>query len=145
MARIEESVEIRCPLDMAFAYTTDAKSWPDWQTIIRRAEQTSAGPWGVGTTTKGIVHMMGLSMKWTARVTENDPNQKWAKNITSPGMSIAEQVTVGPAGDGMKFTIAYDIKTGGIMKLFSPMIASSMRKETVRSLANLKNILESRA
>jgi hypothetical protein len=96
----------------------------------------------VGATTKGIVHMMGLNMKWTARVTENNPNQKWTKNITSPGMNIAEQMTFDPAADGMKFTIAYDIKTGGIMKLFSPMIVSTMRKETVKSLSNLKNILE---
>jgi len=28
MARIEESVEIKCPVDKVFAYTTDAESWP---------------------------------------------------------------------------------------------------------------------
>lgn len=41
MTRIEESVEIKLPVDKVFAYTTDAKSWPKWQSIIPEAEQTS--------------------------------------------------------------------------------------------------------
>ena len=78
MARIEESVETKRPVDKVFAYMTEVKSWPKWQSIIMEAEQTSQGPWCVGTTTKGTSRMMGLSMKWTAKVTEYEPNRKWA-------------------------------------------------------------------
>jgi hypothetical protein len=39
----------------------------------------------------------------------------------------------------------YDMKMGGFLKLFSPMVLSSMRKETVKGLANLKSILEAQA
>jgi len=82
MARIEESVEIKRPLDKVFAYMTDAKSWQKWQSIILEAEQTSQGPMRVGTTFKGISRMMGVSMKWTAKATEYELNKKWGKNIT---------------------------------------------------------------
>ncbi|MCJ7523498.1 MAG: SRPBCC family protein, partial [Dehalococcoidia bacterium] len=88
MARIEESVEIKGPVDKVFAYTTDAKSWPKWQSIILEAEQTSQGPWVVGTTFKGITRLMGLSMKWTATATEYEPNRKWTKHITSGSITI---------------------------------------------------------
>jgi len=142
MARIEESVEIKHPLDKVFAYTTDAKSWPKWQSIILEAEQTSQGPWRVGATFKGISRMMGLSMKWTAKVTEYEPNRKWAKNIISGPMTIEEHVTYDSIGERIKFTIVYDMKPGGLLKLFSPMMARSMRKETKKSLSNLKSILE---
>ena len=70
MSRIEESVEIHCPVEKAFAFTTDAGSWSKWRTMIPEAEQTSKGPVGVGTTFKGTNHLMGRTMKWTALATE---------------------------------------------------------------------------
>jgi len=142
MARIEESVEIKHPLDKVFTYTTDAKSWPKWQSVIVEAEQTSQGPWRVGTTFKGISRMMGLSMKWTAKTTEYEPNRKWGKNITSGPMTIEEHVTYDSIEGRIKFTIVYDSKVDGFLKLLSPMMVHSMRKETKKSLSNLKSILE---
>ena len=135
-------MEIKRPVDEVFAYTTEAKSWPKWQSIIMEAEQTSQGSVRVGTTFKGTSRMMGLSMKWTAKVTEYEPNRKWAKNITCGSMIIEEHVTYDPIEGRIKFTIVYDMKVGGFLKLFSPMVVSSMRKETKKSLSNLKSILE---
>ena len=145
MARIEDSVEIRRPPDKVFAYTTDARSWPKWQTIIPRSEQTSPGPVGVGTTFKGTSRMMGLSMKWTAKATEYEPPKKYGKNITSAGMFIEQHNTYNPIEGGMRFTLVYDLKVRGIFKLFSPMLVSTMRKELKKSLGNLKGVLEAQS
>jgi len=142
MARIEESVEIKRPIDKVFAYTTDAKSWAKWQSCIPEAEQTSQGAVGVGTTFKGTIRMMGLSMKWTAKATEYEPNRKFGKNITSGPMIVEQHNTYDPIEGGIKFTIVYDMKVGGLLKLFLPMIVSSMRKELKKALRNLKGILE---
>ena len=142
MARIEETVEIERPVDKVFAYTTVAKNWPEWQSIIIEAEQTSQGPMCVGTTFKGVSRMMGLSMKWTPKVTEYELNKKWAKNITSGSMRIEEHMTYDSTGGGIGLTIVYDMKVGGFLRLFSPMVVSSMRKETKKSLGSLKSILE---
>jgi hypothetical protein len=57
-------------------------------------------------------------------------------------MIFEEHVTYNPIEGGIKFTIVYDTKVGGFLKLFSPMVVSSMRKETKKSLSNLKTILE---
>jgi hypothetical protein len=145
MARIEECVEIKHPIDKVFAYTTDAKSWSEWQSIIPEAEQTSAGSVGVGTTFKGISRMMGLSLKWTAKVTEYEPNGHFGKNITSAGLIVEQHNTYIPIEEGLKFTIVYDMKVRGLFKLFSPMLKSSMRKELKKRLSNLKGILEARS
>ena len=142
MARIEESVEIKRPADRVFAYTTDAKSWSKWQSTIPEAEQTSQGAVGVGTTFKGTIRMMGLSMKWTAKATEYEPNKKFGKDITSGSMTVEQHNTYDPIEGGIKFTIVYNAKVGGLMKLFSPMIVSSMRKALKKALGNLKSVLE---
>ena len=143
MSRIEECVEINCPIEKAFAFTTDAASWHKWQTIIPEAEQTSQGPVGIGTTFKGTNRMMGRTMKWTAQVTEYEANRKIGKNITSGSLFIEQHNTYIPTKGGLKFTIAYDMNVTGFLKLMSPMIISSMRKELKKSLGNLKQILES--
>jgi hypothetical protein len=142
MSRIEESVEINCPVEKAFAFTTDAGSWSKWQTIIPEAEQTSKGPVGVGTTFKGTNHLMGRTMKWTAQAIEYEKNKKFGKNITSGSVFIEQHNTYNPTKDGLKFTLVYDMKVNGFLKLLSPMIVSSMQKELKKSLGNLKQILE---
>jgi uncharacterized membrane protein len=144
MARIEESVEIKHPADKVFAYTTEAQSWPKWQSFITEAEQTSSGQVGIGTTFKGTNRMMGLNMKWAAKVTEYEPDSKWGKRITSGSSIIEEQFVFGPKEEGVRFTIVYDMKMGGFLRLFSPMVVSTMLKETKKSLINLKSILEAR-
>ncbi len=142
MSRIEESIVVKCPIDKVFAYTTDAKNWAKWQSFIPEAEQTSPAPMNVGATFKGVSRMMGRSMGWTAIATEYESNKKWGKNITSGNMAIEEHVTYNPVEGGTTFTIVYDMKVAGFLKLLLPVMTGSMRKETKKSLGNLKRILE---
>jgi uncharacterized membrane protein len=142
MPRIEESVEIRRPADEVFAYTTDAKNWPKWQSTMPEAEQTSPGPVGVDTTFKGTIRMMGLSMKWTARATEFEANRRFGKTIACGSITNEQHNTYESKDGGTRFTIAYDMKVAGLMKLFSPMIVSAMRGGLKKALDNLKNLLQ---
>jgi len=142
MARIEERVDIKRPADKVFAYTTDAKTWTKWQSTFPEAEQTSQGPVGVGTTFKGSIHMMGLTMKWTARATEYEANKRFGKSIACGSITNEQHNTYEPIEGGTRFTIVYNMKVGGLMKLFSPMIVGSTRKALKTALGNLKGILE---
>ena len=135
-------MEINCPVEKTFAYTTDARSWSKWNTAIPEAEQTSQGPVGIGSTFKGTARLMGRSMAWTAKATEYEANKKFGKNIDSGSVLIEQYNTYTPTKDGVKFTIMYDMKFTGSLRLLSPMIVSSMRKELKKSLINVKQILE---
>jgi hypothetical protein len=142
MARIEESVEINCPVEKVFVYTTDAGKWNQWQSTIMEAEQTSPGPVGVGTTFRGTSRLMGRTMKWTARATEFESPERYAKNITSGSVVIEQHNTYSPTPQGSKFTLVYDMKVGGLLMVLSPLLVHSMRTELTKSLGNLKHILE---
>ena len=142
MARIEESVEIKCPVDQVFTYTTEARSWPKWHGTILEAEQSSEGEIGIGTTFRGKNHAMGQTSEWTGRVTEYTPNKKWAKILISGSMVIDDQLIFDPIEDGTKFTVVYEIKVGWFLKLLSPIIINSMRKQLRLDLIDLKSILE---
>ncbi len=142
MARIEENIEIRCPVEKVFALTTDAAQWSTWHTAIPEAEQTSGGPVGVGTTFRGTTRLMGRSMPWTSTVTEYDANRTFGKNIDSGSVFIKQHNTYAPTPEGTKFTMVYDMRFSGFIRLMSPMIVRSMRKEMKNSLINMKGILE---
>ena len=142
MARIEESVEIKRPIDKLFAYVTDAKCWPKWHSAMLEAEQTSPGQMGVGATLRGSNRVIGQRMDWTSKVTEYELNKKWAENIISGSTQIEEHLTFDPVEGGTKFTLMQEMKVGGFVKLFSPMLVSTMRKQTKENLSNLKGILE---
>jgi len=143
MSRIEESIELNCPVEKAFTVTTDAGSWNKWQSIIPKAEQTSQGPVGIGTMFKGTSRLIGRTMKWTANATEYEPNRKFGKNITTGSVFIEQHNTDNPTKEGLRFTIAYNVTVNGFLKLLSPIMVSSMLKELKKSLGNLKQILES--
>ena len=142
MTRIEEGIEIRCPVEKVFAITTDAARWSTWHTAIPEAEQTSGGPVGVGTTFRGTISLMGRSMPWTSTVTEYDANKKFGKNIDSGSIFVEQHNLYTPTPDGTRFTMIYDMKFSGFMRLMSPMIVGSMRKEMKNSLIKMKQILE---
>jgi uncharacterized membrane protein len=142
MPRIEESVDIKRPAERVFAYTTDARNWPNWQLTLPEAEQTSPGPVAVGTAFKGTIRMMGRSMAWTARATEYEPGRRFGKTIACGGITNEQHNTYEPIDGGTRFTIVYDMKVGGPMKLFSPMIVGATRKALKEALGNLKRLLE---
>jgi Polyketide cyclase / dehydrase and lipid transport len=142
MARIEESIEIRCPVDKVFAYTDVAKDWPKWHVTIPEAEQTSEGPVGVGTTYKGKTRMWGQTWEWTAKLTEYEPYKRKSLIDDSGSVVIDEKVIFDAVESGTRFTIVYDIKVSGLLKLLSSRIDRSFRKQWKLNLISLKNILE---
>ena len=144
MAIVKESVIIKRPAEQVYNFVTDLKNLPRWEPAILEVEQTSAGEMGVGTTYRGINKMMGMKMKWTATVSECEPNKKWGETIISGSSRIDEHLDFDAVDGSTRFTLAYDMKAGGILKLLSPMITSTMRKQVKDNLGNLKRILEAR-
>ncbi len=142
MAIIEESINIKCPSDRAFAYTTEIKSWPKWFSSLTAAEQTSQGQFGIGTTFNATNKAMGLKTKMTGKVTGYEPNQTWNKEYGTRNLTIKAQYRFDSVDGATKLTLQFDIKLGGFMKLFSSMFASSVRKQMKAALNILKNVLE---
>ena len=89
--------------------------------------------------------MMGLNMKWTSKATEYELNRKFGKSIISGPITNEQHNTYDPTDGGTKFTISYDLKVGGLMKLFSPMVVNALRKGLRKALGNLKSNLEAQA
>jgi len=86
---------------------------------------------------------MGRSMPWTATATEYERDRKFGKKIDSGSVFIEQHNSYTPLPAGTRFTIAYDMKCSGFMRILSPFIVNAMRKELKKSLVNVKQIVES--
>jgi uncharacterized protein YndB with AHSA1/START domain len=143
MEIIEGSIVIKRPVDKVFAYATDFKHMPEWQSTMSNIEQTSPGPMGVGATFRWVSHTMGLRMRTNAEIVEYEPNKiisfdmKWG-SMTGKTYFLFESVE-----GGTKFTERNDLNFSGFYKLFSPLSVNSLRKVTKVIVNNLKNICES--
>jgi hypothetical protein len=142
MATIEESINIKRPVDKVFSYTLDIKSWPKWFSSLTEAEQTSSGQVGIGTTFTTTNQGMGMKVKFTGKVTGYEPYKTWSKELVNRNTIYNIRYYFDSIEGGTKVTQQFDIKLSGFMKLFSSMLVKPTRKQMKVSLNNLKGILE---
>lgn len=138
MPTITESTEVNRSADKVFAYTTDPANWPAWQPFPT-AEQTSPGPMGVGTTTAGTLRLKGLTMKWTAVVTEFDPVARFGKRAEAGPITLDQHNVYEPLDGGTRLTIRYDMTLAAALKPLSPILVRIVRtalREALRKLAH---------
>ena len=145
MATIKASVIVNRPVDEVFAYVTDVKTWPRWESGLLQVEQTSEGSINVGTTFRGMNQALGQRMEWTSEVSDYTPSKSWGQKIVSKGWSTEESLTFEPFEGSTKFILASELEMGGFFKLVAPFVARKMQKQIEKNLAKLKDILEARA
>jgi len=142
-ATIKASIIIDKPVDEVFAYVTDVKTWPRWESGLLEAEQTSDGPLNVGTTFRGMNQVLGQRMAWTSEVTNYIPCKSWGQKIISKGWSTEERLAFEPfQGGTTKFSLVSKLESGGLLRLFAPFVARKMQEQIEKNLLRLKAILE---
>jgi uncharacterized membrane protein len=142
MSKLVESVVINKPVEQVFTYLTDYGNLTEWELNMLEAEQTSEGKMGVGTTARGLVKAMGMKMEWTSEVTEFEQNKRLDDTINSGGSVIYEKVTFESDGETTEIFMEAEYKMGWPMKLLTPLMVPTLRKQLRTNLANLKKILE---
>jgi hypothetical protein len=145
VAIIEESINIKSPVNKVFLYTLEIKSWPKWFSSITEAKQTSQGEVGIGTTFTATNKGMGMKVKMTGKVIGYELNKTWSKELIAPSLNTKVRYSFDSIEGVTKVTQQFDVKLSGLMKLFTAMFANSTRKQMKVALNNLKGILESEA
>jgi uncharacterized protein YndB with AHSA1/START domain len=143
MVKIEESVMIDRPVEEVWKFVTDLSKLPKYQTAVVEAKQTSAGPIGVGST---FEIRRKDNTTTPQRCIEYEPNRKFSMEVTSgPVKGTIFIYSVETVEGKTRFTSTGDMKYNGLYKLLGPFLSSSMRKEDIAAVGNVKRILESEA
>lgn len=131
------------PADEVFAFLSNIGNLPRWQSGVVRAEQTSPGPIGVGSTARVERRLLGQQLDADLRVTAFEPPRHIVLETESSGVSLQASLTIDPTGERschVTFGMAMDV-TGFFMKAVEPMIAQAAEGDIEESLQRLQQVL----
>jgi uncharacterized protein YndB with AHSA1/START domain len=138
MKRIERSARIAVPPATLFAYLSDLDNLAEWQSGVVRAERTSHGELGVGSTARVVRELMGQRMEAPLTITEYDPPHLLAIASELSGVKAAGYLSLSPAPEGATdLAFAMEIRGSLLTAFMEPMIAGAAGGEIEASLRRL--------
>ena len=145
MAKIEESVVIRQPVEEVFRYVTKYERHPEWRSETLEARGTSDGPTEVGSTGWEVSQFLGRRIEATSVITQFEPNNKLMCETTSEPFTIKGGHTVEPVDGETRYTFVAEGEPGGFFKLAEPILTRIGTRHVSTNLRNLKDLLEAGA
>ena len=144
MISIENSIEIRRPAEEVFDFIADWANNPKWQNGMKRCTWTSNPPLRLGSTYDQEAEFRGRSIRSSFEVIEYQPGRKLRIRTTTSTMPLDITRMVEPAADGTaRVTAVVRGGPGGIMRLFSPLMAAMVRRSIRADYRRLAELLES--
>ena len=151
MTRVEgKGVVIDRSVDDVWRFMTDISNMPQWEENQADWKQTSEGPIDSGTTFQiisrpSIGRPFGWEMKTNLRITEFEPNRKFATEATSgflEGTKISYLMEP-VEGDKTRLSRVTEFRFHGLARLMQPFQAPLARRDGEVEISGVKRILES--
>jgi carbon monoxide dehydrogenase subunit G len=139
----KRSAEIPRPASEVFSFLADLENLPRWQSGVIRAELTSPGTIGVGSTAVVERRMFGQQIVADLVVSAYEPPRRIVLETEASGVSIQASVEIEPLGpDSCRVTFGMAMETTGFfMKAVEPMVAQAAETDIEASLARLGEVL----
>lgn len=145
MTTVEHSVVINQPIEKVFAYVSDVRNNPKWQTGILDSKVTPDGPARVGTQVTDVRTFIGKKIDAVSEITELEPNKRMGLKSVSGPFPFTASLTLDPAAAATKLTFHIEMEAKGAFKLAEGLVGSGLNKDVESSLHKLKEVLESQA
>ena len=143
MTHVERSILINRPVDQVYAYVSDPRNDPQWQTGINETTIVGDAPLAVGTQIKGARTFMGRKLEAVLEIVSLQPNQSISMKSVKAPFPFTATYTMASEGEATRVNAVVDLEPAGFFKLAEGMLSSNANKEMEQSLATLKNKLES--
>jgi uncharacterized protein YndB with AHSA1/START domain len=140
MRTAERSVTLPHPPAAVFAFVADIGNLPRWQSGVVRAEQTSPGPVGVGTTAVVERRLMGQDVRADLRVTRFEPDRAIVLETEASGVHVEASIRLEQMdGEGCRVTFGMTIDaTNVFMRPLEAMVAQAAEGDIGASLEALQ-------
>jgi uncharacterized membrane protein len=144
MTHVNGQIIIDRPVDEVFDFVADERNEPRYNPQMRYAEQTSAGPIGVGTTFRAESTSRGRPVMMTIAFTEYQRPRRLTSATHLSTMDIQGTLTFDPVPEGTRMRWSWNLQPQGMLKLMTPVIALIGRRQERTIWTGLKRYLEAR-
>lgn len=141
MAQATYSLVIQRPVDAVFAFVADGESCPQWRPGVVDVHRVAGD--GVGTRyAQGVKGPMGRRISADYEITVFEPNQRLEfQTVTGPARPHGRYDFEAVDG-GTRLTFSLDAQLTGLRKLLMGGAVQRTMDSEVRTLDNLKGVLE---
>jgi hypothetical protein len=145
MFRIEAEIVINRPVEEVFDFVADERNEPRYNSQMRRAEQVTEGPIGVGTRYRAELVSMGRPVQMDIEFTGHDRPRRLASTTHVSFMETRGGLAFDPIPGGTRMRWSWEVQPRGILKLMGPLAAGMGRRQERRIWTGFKRLLEAPA
>ena len=144
MVHIEDEIVINRPVEEVFDFVAAERNEPRYNPHMRRAEQITRGPIGVGTRFRVEIVSMGRPVEMVVEFTGYERPRRLLSSTHMSAMDTVGGLTFDPVVGGTRMRWSWDLEAHGALKLMSPVVARIGRKQERTNWTGLKHLLEER-
>lgn len=111
MVRIEESVWVAAALDRVWGTFTDLTCWPDWNSVLTKAEATDESCLLAGRSFRCCIRPYAVPVFFQAKVEQIVPREKVLWTAKRFGLRGRHEFLFEPEGDGVR-VVSREVLTG---------------------------------
>jgi uncharacterized protein YndB with AHSA1/START domain len=143
MFETKNSIYINRPPQDVFNAITDPGALALWQSMTEKAEWSSNGDIGVGSTMRAVARFLGRKIESDLEIKTWEPPHRvdW-KFVNGPYPAEASN-TLQPQGEGTLLTSQSQGEMGSFFKLAEGLVARQLEKQLAANFESLKLLLES--
>jgi carbon monoxide dehydrogenase subunit G len=130
--RAELTIEIARTPEEVFAYLTDVANLPEWQSGVRRAEQT-------GDLIEETRAFLGRELHTTLEIVTSEPPRVFTLKALDGPVRFTVTHTLEQSGSGTQLTV---VAEGDVPGFASGIVAQQAKRQVSKDFARLKEILE---
>ena len=143
MTKIEETVDVRAPIEDVFEAVTDPIRIPEWNASVIEVQDFSGYPVGIGSTWRQSISVAGRVLNLVCTVDRYDPPREGSFQVSGDQQGYVWTICQ-DMGGLTRLTQGVDFEPPGGMlgKMMGPVIASAMRQEIARTMQRQREALE---
>ena len=142
MFDIEGEIVVKRPVEEVFDFAVDVRNEPRYNPHMRRAEQITDGPIGVGTRFQAEISSMGRTVPMLTEITSYERPRRYASSTYLSFMDTQGTVTFEPVPEGTRMRWSWQVAPRGVVRLMTPIMAPIGRRQEQANWEGLKRVLE---
>jgi carbon monoxide dehydrogenase subunit G len=140
--RIREVIEVRRPLEEAFAYVADFTTMAEWDPGIAEARRITDGPIGIGTEFDVVALFRGSRVPFRYRVTAYEENRRIVLDGEGAKARSTDEITFEPAAAGTRIVYEAELRLRGVRRALELFLGVTFEEMGRKAMVGLKAALD---
>ena len=143
--RVEESIEIKRPLQEVFDYVSDVGNYPEWMAHALEVLKDTEGPPQQNDRFIVAIKSVGRRFETPYERTSYEANRRYTdRAVGGPIPNQRWECTFQEVPGGTRLMRAVEAEGGGLLKVLEPLQKWAAERQLRKDLKTLKDVLEAR-